>query len=446
MNIGEIMNTSVQLRKLVSETLSSENSVINRLLPEPIRSLMRRTRLWELKERHLCPVVGVCLPIDELARLARRFDFTASLRDQYAMHVEAVNRSSTRNAVSRAMHKYLDMRYSHQIITFNQAKTDNEVRKFWKQSYTSGDVAGAMWASLTHKAISEKTQEIVYADVHMHSHQTGAGQAADIRRLNQLEKENTEYRVTVGRQLQEQTQTEVRLRKKLNNAMSELVKLRQAQNEITTLQERIRILESGEVMVEMGRRLMDLTTANEQLRAVAMRVSMLEKSLEAACNGGTTLVKERNSLVAERNMLEDLLKAKVNEEQPYDQLQTLGKYAMQESCVLCVGGRTALLPQYRLLAKQQGICLIHHDGGQEEALSRLPDLIGRANAVICPTDCVSHAAYYQLKRHCKRTKKPCLLFKGASITSFAKALKQLSSEEVNQSRNVIKTIPAVRQS
>ena len=443
MNIGGKMNTSVQLRKLISETLSSENSVINKMMPEPVRRLMKRRRLWELNERNHCPVIGVCLSIDELVRFARRFGFTASLQDHYALHVEAANRSNTRNVVSRAMQKHLDMKYRQQIVTFNQAKTDTEVRELWEQYFTGGDVAGAMWASLTHKATSERTQEIIYANVHMHSHQTGAGQAADIRRLNQLEKENAEYRATVGHQQQQQTQTEARLREKLNNVTNELENLRQTQTEMTALQERIRTLESGEAMVEMGRRLMDLTTANEQLRAVAMRVSILEESLKAACNGGTTLVKERNSLVAERNMLEGLLMAKVNEEQPYDQLQTLGKFSMQESCVLCVGGRTALLPQYRMLAKQQGICLIHHDGGQEEALSRLPDLIGRATAVICPTDCVSHAAYYQLKRHCKLINKPCLLFKGASVTSFAKALTQLSCDEVNQSRNVIRTIPAV---
>ncbi len=437
------MNTSVQLRKLVSETLSSENSMIKRFLPEPIRRIMKRTKLWELKEMHHCPVVGVCLSIDELVRFARRFSFTASLQEHYAMHVEAVNRSNTRNAVSRAMQKHLDMKYRHQIVIFNQAKTDAEVRELWKQYYIGGEVAGAMWASLTHKAISEKTQEIVYADVHMHSHQTGAGQAADIRRLNQLEKENAEYRATAGHKQRQHAQTEARLRKKLSNVTSELKDLRQTQPEITALQERIRTLESGEAMVEMGRRLMDLTADNEHLRAVAMRVSILEESLKAACNGGTTLVKERNSLVAERNMLEGLLIAKVNDEQSCDQLQSIGKYSMQESCVLCVGGRTALLPQYRILAKQQGIRLIHHDGGQEEALSRLPDLIGRANAVVCPTDCVSHAAYYQLKRHCKLIKKPCLLFKGASVTSFAKALTQLSSGEISHSRNAIKTIPAV---
>jgi hypothetical protein len=99
--------------------------------------------------------------------------------------------------------------------------------------------------------------------------------------------------------------------------------------------------------------------------------------------------------------------------------------------VLCVGGRSSLVAQYRALAGRLGIRLIHHDGGQEEALSRLPDMINGADAVLCPTDCVSHAAYYALKRHCKRTGTPCLLFKGASVTGFALALARLSAGQTS---------------
>jgi len=54
--------------------------------------------------------------------------------------------------------------------------------------------------------------------------------------------------------------------------------------------------------------------------------------------------------------------------------------------------------------------------------------------VLCPTDCVSHAAYYKLKQHCKRTGKPCLLFKGAGVSGFAVALARLSAGQ-RQHRN-----------
>jgi hypothetical protein len=94
--------------------------------------------------------------------------------------------------------------------------------------------------------------------------------------------------------------------------------------------------------------------------------------------------------------------------------------------VLCVGGRTPLLPQYRALAERLGVRLIHHDGGKEEALARLQDLLNASDAVICPTDCVGHLAYYQLKKHCKQNSKPCVLTRNSGVAGFAAALTRLA--------------------
>ena len=78
-------------------------------------------------------------------------------------------------------------------------------------------------------------------------------------------------------------------------------------------------------------------------------------------------------------------------------------------------------------------------GGREESISRVPDMINGADAVICPTDCVIHTAYYLLKPHCKRTGKPCLLLKGAGVSGFAVALAQLSGGRITLSGNATKT-------
>lgn len=68
---------------------------------------------------------------------------------------------------------------------------------------------------------------------------------------------------------------------------------------------------------------------------------------------------------------------------------------------------------------------------ERDALERLPELINGADAVLCPTDCVSDTAYYKLKQHCKRTGKPCLLFKGAGVSGFAVALARLSAGQAS---------------
>jgi hypothetical protein len=101
--------------------------------------------------------------------------------------------------------------------------------------------------------------------------------------------------------------------------------------------------------------------------------------------------------------------------------------------VLCVGGRAATLGPCRQLAARLGIRLLHHDGGQEESLARLPELIRSADAVVCPTDSVSHSAYYQVNNQCKRVGKPCLFYKGAGVSGFALAMSRVLRGEFSVS-------------
>ncbi len=242
---------------------------------------------------------------------------------------------------------------------------------------------------------SDKTRQVVYIDAHMLSHQADAGQTADVRQLAHLQKENTGARAAMEHPQRQQTRAETDLREQLHKAMVELESLSLSANEVAALQARIAAFESGMVMMKLKHRLMCLTAANEQMRVAAERSWAMEKSLKAAHSKITALSRERDELATERDALECLLLAGNAGENPSDNHRSSYESAMQGRCVLCVGGRTALIPQYRRLAERLGIYLIHHDGGQQEALSRLPDMINSADAVICPTDCVSHSAYYQ---------------------------------------------------
>jgi hypothetical protein len=202
-----------------------------------------------------------------------------------------------------------------------------------------------------------------------------------------------------------------------------------ARAETAALRERLAAFENGVAIVDMSRRLMSLMAVNEELRAAAERARTLQTALGDAQQRSAILQRERDRLAAERDALERLLLAGEAGagDGPCDgcENRAAGRH------VLCVGGRTALLAQYRALAQRLGIRLIHHDGGQEASLSRLPELINAADAVLCPTDCVSHAAYFQVKRHCKRCDKPCLLFEGAGVSGFAAALARLAAGQAS---------------
>jgi len=391
----------------------------------------RRARIWELKDKFHCPLIGTCLPMDELARLARRHAFNGDLRDEFTLHVEAVGCAGSRNPVAEDLNRHFERKYTGYVARFERIKTADELLSFWKAHFENGEVAGPMWAALTHRAANEETRHAVYADVHMLSHQVGAGLAADTKRLAWLARRNGELAAALERSGADAAGAETEIRRLNVELKTARAAEAAARAEAADLRERFAAFESGAAIVGMGRRLMSLTAANEELRAVAERSRALQAALRGAQDQTAVLTRERDTLAAERDALERLLLVAENDEAACDDQCDGCENRAAGRCVLCVGGRTALLSQYRALAERLGIRLIHHDGGLEESLSRLPDMINGADAVLCPTDCVGHAAYYKLKQHCKRTGKPCLLFKGAGVSGFAVALARLAAGQAS---------------
>ncbi len=93
--------------------------------------------------------------------------------------------------------------------------------------------------------------------------------------------------------------------------------------------------------------------------------------------------------------------------------------------VLFVGGLKQQVPHMRRYVAACHGSLEHHDGGMEDNMSRLGKLFGRADFVLFPVDCVSHAAQNEVKRLCRRWDKPYLVMPSASISVFKQGLRLL---------------------
>nr|WP_242473385.1 MULTISPECIES: DUF2325 domain-containing protein [Rhodoferax] len=103
---------------------------------------------------------------------------------------------------------------------------------------------------------------------------------------------------------------------------------------------------------------------------------------------------------------------------------------LEDRAVLCVGGRTASVPQYRDIIESVGARFAHHDGGEEESLTKLDTTLAAADLVICQTGCISHNAYWRVKDHCKRTGKQCLFVENPGTASLKRALSELQHTAV----------------
>ncbi len=96
-------------------------------------------------------------------------------------------------------------------------------------------------------------------------------------------------------------------------------------------------------------------------------------------------------------------------------------------CVLCVGGRAALYLEYRRVVETAGGSLLIYRSDQRGDADRLPTLLARADALLCPVDCVDHDAYFAAKHYCKYSGKPCALLARSDLPTFRKGVETLSA-------------------
>lgn len=101
-------------------------------------------------------------------------------------------------------------------------------------------------------------------------------------------------------------------------------------------------------------------------------------------------------------------------------------FALSGRSVLCVGGRAALYPEYRRTVETSGGKFLLYRGDLCDDAPRLSAMLARADAVVCPVDCVNHEAYFTVKHYCKHSGKPCALLERSDLLTFHKGVKILA--------------------
>lgn len=396
--------------------------------PEPLPNKpapgSRRLRLWEIDHKCHCPIVGTCFSLTDIRQLVSRIKVVTPDTRDFEIHVTAVRECETRNPLSQLLHKELERRYALFTLRFRRAKNPEALSQLWYETLRSGEVAGGLWAVMTHPHCTAKLAQEVYGEVHMLQHQLGADVRHEQRQLQSLRREH----VVLGWELASAQRRFSEFRDERLHEIAELKKqlaARQAENCAlnSTLaqfhQEQERLHEQQhdlERLAQLQARQQQLEQENRQLRQQQQNLS-----------------EENSQLRAERDRLETEILHHLNAHHPdagtlaeagHERLQAV----LKGRSVLCVGGRTGSAALYRHLVEKLGGTFLHHDGGLEESQTRLETSLAAADAVICQTGCISHNAYWRVKETCKRTGKTCLFLKSPSVSAFLNGLETLQEK------------------
>ncbi|MHC1791389.1 DUF2325 domain-containing protein [Solidesulfovibrio sp.] len=423
-----------------------------------------------------CPIVGTCLTISELRRICRKFgDAVPENASDYEAHVFLVGQAKVAgSAAVKYLQKYLDKKYRRELRAFFKTEDEAELRRLWRDRADAGDVPGPFWALMSHPTASDALLRDVYGEVHMLSHRVGAANRADLSKLSRLEDKLTELTAALDESKlvlrQAVSVWKTRCRQAMEELSAERSKRQAAERERISLREAIENSAVAAVRRDrdvMRGQLLELTERLESTEAEAARQALLLERMHADLQKTRQDLADRDSEVAalEASLFSALGDAAAahaaHAEHHLDELAALGDplagqcqgdcpgdcaanpgackcrealarglpltSAITGKRVLYVGGRSSLVSHYKVLAEKFGCELLHHDGGREQSSHRLWELLGSADAVVCPVDCVSHEACSLVKQACKGCLKPLILARSSGLSSLARSLAELGA-------------------
>ena len=379
-------------------------SVANEALrpPKP-----QRAKLWDLSESVHCSIIGTCLTTGELRRVmskAIREDI-AGMSD-HDLHSQAVGLCNRHTPAAKLLNKALDQRHEIVIKRFAKLQGEASAIQCWAEHRKAGDIPGAYWAVLTHPDVGLSGIRRAFGDVHMLSHLVGAANRADIRRLTALEDENAALRDKVERQ-QTRLQQEIAARDQTIRRLSSLATGRIKEDPYPASEDGLAGMRH--LVNDLQSRLDRETARRERLEQRATEAAEIAQACHARIGAA-----EARADAAERE-----LAALEREDGPEPET---GVLAPQR--VLYVGGRPSAIQRMRDMLDEAGGGLLMHDGGRHDHPSLLPGLIGQADLVVFPVDCVSHDAALTIKRLCRQQSRPWAPLRTSGLGSFLAALSE----------------------
>lgn len=372
----------------------------------------RRLKIWELEAALHCSIIGTCLSTSELRQVVAKVNGSAEAKSDHELHGHGVSLCSRHDGAAKLLNKALDQRHRVAINQFDKAKTETEVRALWREARQKGEIPGAYWAAITHSATTKELIRMIFGEVHMLSHLVGSANRADIRRLCQLETENTELAAKAERQ-------QIQLRDAILSRDATIRELRELLAERVSSQ-REETPASPNLVPELARQL----DGEKKSRAVLeSRVAKLRADLEREREQRAGAERQAQYLSEELEALEAAaqLDSEMADPEAPDS-ETPAAMDLGGLSVLYVGGRANQVAALRTTGERCGATVLHHDGGIDDRGGRLAGLVSRADVVMFPVTCVSHEAVLMVKRLCRQLEKRFVPLRSAGVASFLVAL------------------------
>lgn len=386
----------------------------------------KQLRYWEVGHFFKCPLAGMCLSPAEQKQVAKKAGMSDKRSTPFEIHEVLVASSESENRLSRRVDALLQRKYAKSSAHLH-ALDDNAFLERFRQDFASGDYLGTVWAAATHPGLSTTVRRAVFGEIHMSMHWSADQRSLVMQRLERKEAElaaAADEARDLARQNRALRSEKAALQRDLERRTAELAAGR-----------KVSPPRAAQPVVETACWADDaLTVENRQLK---LKLATLGESLARQKQAEISLAQEKQAL-QEALLQQKTLNALFQAETRKVMASLNGMQRCDADCpafdlcrkrILIVGGITRMASLYRELIEGSGGVFEYHDGYMKNGVRQLESRLKRADVVLCPVSCNSHAACSIVKNLAKKHNKTVHMLANSSLSAVSQVIRGGDSQK-----------------
>ncbi len=378
-------------------------------------------RIWEVAYFLKCPVIGMCLTFDEQKRLLKKSGVSTKRKNAFEIHEVLVGSSEKENALSRRMDNLFNRKYGDEFAPLFELGI-KEFMEHWRSAFEAGGSPGLIWSAASRRVMPETDRSEIFGMIHMAMHR-GVEQYMRLKRnISEKNEEIASLRGDLktssraGRVFRREAEKSARLMRDLESNLAGIREENGRLKELVAGSEAVRKAEDLERENQRLKRRMEgmkklSISSRSRIDSLGEKNRRLSKELEREREINAAFKLEAGEIMAELSCLNRCDK-------------NCPSFDLCKKRVLIVGGITRMESLYRRLIEGIGGIFEYHDGYMKGGARGLENRFLRADLVLCPVSCNSHAACSTVKNLAKKHNKPVHMLANSSLSAITQVIRK----------------------
>ncbi len=377
-------------------------------------------KFWEIDNLFKCPVAGMCLTFSEQKQLLKKSGIPIKKLSSFEIHETLVASSENENRLSVKVTNLLHRKFGKEAASLLELG-QKEFMAHWAEIFETGDYMYVLWAAATRPGLPIECKTGIFGAVHMSMHYNAKQNGKIKQKLFAREEELNAAR----RYVKEANRTRRTLQKENNCLVRKqtdlTTKIACMEIEKTKFEEKLAISESCRLA----------TGFEQENRCLQEEIDALSEKFKEKEEQTASLKKENAWLFAElerqkesnrhfgmesRKIIKEAFKLN-------DCDASCPAFDLCQKRILLVGGITRIKSLYRQLIEDSGGIFEYHDGYMQKGVKKLENSLRRADMILCPVNCNSHAACSIVKNLGKKYDKPVHMLANSSLNVISQTIR-----------------------